>query len=179
MGQRGPAVRTAQRVFPNPFTNGQTRAPRSARGWGRSSRRPGPGAPFRRGGAAATRLPEPGHGCARRQAGAAAGVSGDEIRLSAGVASNGVFDRTGQWFVIWPLPEVVARNSKAWSFTDSQVRHKLVGFGDDGTGTPFWVPRDGSTGVFAWSAIDGEATLLADSVAAFWSGWRAGTLPTY
>ena len=95
------------------------------------------------------------------------------------LASNGMFDRTGQWFVIWPLPEVVARNSKAWSFTDSQVRHKLVGFGDDGTGTPFCVPRDGSTGVFAWSAIDGEATLLADSVAAFWSGWGAGTLPAY
>ena len=87
------------------------------------------------------------------------------------LASNGVFDRTGQWFVIWPLPEVVARNGKAWSVTESQVRHELVGFGDDGTGTPFCVPRDGSTGVFAWSAIDGAATLLADSVAAFWSGW--------
>src|SRR5215468_909264 len=51
------------------------------------------------------------------------------------LASNGVFDRTGQWFVIWPLPEVVARNG------------------------------------IAWSVIDGAATLLADSVAAFWSGW--------
>jgi hypothetical protein len=95
------------------------------------------------------------------------------------LASNGVFDRPGQWFVIWPLPEVVARNSEAWSLTNSQARLGLVGFGDDGTGAPFCVPRDGGAGVFAWSPIDGEATPLADTVAGFLSGWVAGTLPPH
>jgi SMI1/KNR4 family protein SUKH-1 len=95
------------------------------------------------------------------------------------LASDGVFDRTGQWFVIWPLPEVVTRNRAAWSQAASPARCQLVGFGDDGTGAPFCVPRDGSSGVFAWSAIDGAATLLASSVAGFWSGWVASTLPPH
>jgi len=95
------------------------------------------------------------------------------------LASDGVFDRPGQWFVIWPLAEVVVRNGKAWSLTDSPVRRGLVGFGDDGTGAPFCIPRDGGRGVFAWSAIDGQATLLAGTVAGFWSGWLTGTLPRH
>jgi len=94
-------------------------------------------------------------------------------------ASNGVFDRPGQWFVIWPLPEVVTRNREEWSLTDSPARLGLVGFGDDGTGDPFCVPRDGSDGVFHWSSIDGEATLLAGATAEFWPGWVAGTLPPH
>lgn len=95
------------------------------------------------------------------------------------LATDGVFDRPGQWFVIWPLPEVVARNCRAWSWEDSSARRGLVGFGDDGTGAPFCVRRDGSGGVFAWSAIVGEATLLAGTMAGFWSGWMAGTLPPH
>jgi hypothetical protein len=95
------------------------------------------------------------------------------------LASDGVFDRPGQWFVIWPLSEIVTRNREAWSHGGSPGRRELVGFGDDGTGTPFCVPRDGGGGVFAWSAIDGEATLLAGSVARFWSGWVTGTLPPH
>ena len=94
-------------------------------------------------------------------------------------ASNGVFDRLGQWFVIWPLPEVVARNGEAWSLTDSLVRRTLVGFGDNGTGSPFCVRRDGGSGVFIWSAIDGQATPLAGTVAEFWVGWVASTLPPH
>lgn len=95
------------------------------------------------------------------------------------LASDGVFDRPGQWFVIWPLSEVVTRNREAWSLEDSPVRRGLVGFGDDGTGAPFCVPRGGGGGVFAWSAIGGEATWLAGTVAGFWSGWVAGTLPPH
>ena len=95
------------------------------------------------------------------------------------LASNGVFDRAGQWFVIWPLAEVVVRNGEAWSLADSPVRRGLVGFGDDGTGAPFCVPRDGGAGVCAWSAIDGAARLLAGTLAGFWSGWVAGTLPPH
>jgi hypothetical protein len=93
--------------------------------------------------------------------------------------SDGVFDVTGQWFVIWPLAEVIARNQDAWSEEGSSPRRALVGFGDDGTGEPFCVPRDGATGIFAWSPVAGEAILLADNVAEFWSGWVAGTLPAH
>jgi len=95
------------------------------------------------------------------------------------LVSDGVFDRPGQWFVIWPLREVVARNRQAWLWGDSLARQGLVGFGDDGAGAPFCVPRDGSSGVFAWSAVDDEAVLLAGTVAEFWSGWVAGTLPPH
>ena len=95
------------------------------------------------------------------------------------LASDGVFDATGQWFVIWPLAELVTRNQDAWSRDARSPRQALVGFGDDGTGAPFCVIREDGSSVFAWSAIDGEATLLADTVAGFWSGWVAGTLPAH
>lgn len=90
--------------------------------------------------------------------------------------SDGVPDRAGQWFVIWPLAEAITRNRQAWVQDGSPSRRELVGFGDDGTGAPFCVPRDGSSGVSAWSPVNGEATPLADSVPGFWSGWVAGTL---
>jgi hypothetical protein len=92
------------------------------------------------------------------------------------LVGNGVFDRSRQWFVIWPLPGAVTRNRWAWRQGGSLARRELTGFGDDGTGAPFGVPRDGGSSVFAWSAIEGKATLLARSVADFWSGWAAGTL---
>jgi hypothetical protein len=95
------------------------------------------------------------------------------------LVSDGVIDAAGQWFVIWPLAEVITRNQDAWSLGGTSPRRVLVGFGDDGTGAPFCVPRDGGVGVFAWSPITGEATLLADTVARFWSGWVAGTLPPH
>jgi hypothetical protein len=95
------------------------------------------------------------------------------------LVTNGVFDRSGQWFVIWPLPEVVTRNREEWLQDSSPARRELVGFGDDGTGAPFCVRRDGGSSVFAWSAIEGKPTLLARSVADFWSGWAADTLPPH
>jgi len=95
------------------------------------------------------------------------------------LVSDGVFDAPGQWFVIWPLTEVVTRNQDPWSWEDSPARRALVGFGDDGTGDPFCVPRDGGDSAFAWSPIDGAATLLADTVAGLWSRWIEGTLPAH
>jgi hypothetical protein len=94
-------------------------------------------------------------------------------------ASDGLLDRAGQWHVIWPLPDVVARNREAWETEDSPFRRRLVGFGDDGTGVAFCVRRDGGDGVFAWTAFPGEATRLGGSVATFWAAWEAGTLPPY
>lgn len=95
--------------------------------------------------------------------------------------SNGIFDGPGQWFVVWPLADVVARNRLDWSQANAATadRLTLAGFGDDGTGMPFCVPRDGSHSVFVWSALDHEAVLLADTVVEFWTRWRAESLPHY
>jgi cell wall assembly regulator SMI1 len=93
------------------------------------------------------------------------------------LVSDGVFDKPGQWFVVWPLAEVIERNQAAWAQADA-ARRQLLGFGDDGTGAPFCVPRDGGIGVFTWSTIDGQASRLADTVAQFWSGWCQGTITT-
>ena len=94
--------------------------------------------------------------------------------------SNGVFDGPGQWFVVWPLADVVAHNRADWSDAvgDSQ-RLQLVGFGDDGAGAPFCVSRSGRAGVFVWSALDDEAVLLADTLVEFWTRWQADSLPRY
>ena len=116
--------------------------------------------------------------------------------------SNGVFDQglnahgwsaTGNvgyhhelgnnWFVepsvgvIWPLEMLAQENMQRREV--GVLPADLIAFGDDGTGDPFCVPRDGSDGVFYWSPIDGEATLLAGAIADFWSGWVAGTLPPH
>jgi hypothetical protein len=129
-----------------------------------------------------------GNGCEMYPGAADDEIAGAEAALEAvfprelrGIyrASNGLLDRPGQWEVIWPLAEVVGRNREAWDLEDSPFRRRLVGFGDDGTGVAFCVRRDGGDGVFAWSAFTGEATRLGRSVASFWSGWVAGTLPKY
>lgn len=95
--------------------------------------------------------------------------------------SDGVFDRPGQWLVVWPLAHVVDRNQFDWSEADARDADRLtfVGFGDDGTGTAFCVPRDGGNGVFVWAPLDHEAIRLADSVTEFWARWQANSLPQY
>jgi hypothetical protein len=91
--------------------------------------------------------------------------------------SDGVYDRRGEWFVVWPLRDVLEFNLLAWQREDA-TRRELVGFGDNGCGDPFCVPRDGRPGVVIWSAIDAAAHLLADTVDGFWRGWRDGTITT-
>lgn len=94
------------------------------------------------------------------------------------LVSDGVFDKAGQWFVVWPLAQIVERNQRAWAEEEHAERGRLVGFGDDGTGTAFCVPRNGSAGVFAWNPIDERADRLADSVVEFWTGWCGGVIRT-
>jgi cell wall assembly regulator SMI1 len=91
--------------------------------------------------------------------------------------TNGVFDTVGQWFVVWQLAEVVARNRTAWA-VESTARSGLIGFGDDGTGAAFCIPTDGSGGVFVWNPIDSSAERLAETVEAFWLTWIAGEITT-
>ena len=94
------------------------------------------------------------------------------------LASDGVWDEPGQWFVIWPLSEVVARN-RAANQVEGLGRREWIGFGDDGTGSPFCVDRLGGDAVFHWSSIDQEATRLARDVVEFWTAWLAGSLPPH
>ena len=68
-----------------------------------------------------------------------------EVTFPAGLralylASDGVFDEPGQWFVIWPVTELVSRNQAAWA-TGGSTRRELLAFGDDGTGSPLCLAR--------------------------------------
>jgi hypothetical protein len=94
------------------------------------------------------------------------------------LASDGVFDEPGQWFVIWPLAEVVARNQAAWA-DGNHGRRRLLAFGDDGTGDLFCVPIGGGPEIVFWSAIDGTATHLARSLPLLWEAWTTDSLPPH
>jgi hypothetical protein len=89
---------------------------------------------------------------------------------------DGIFDVAGQWFVVWPLAAVVARNKEAWA-AQGVDRRALLAFGDDGTGDPFCVLCDGSRTVVIWSEIEHTATHLADGIEPFWSAWTSDKLP--
>lgn len=95
--------------------------------------------------------------------------------------SDGVFDGPGQWFVVWPLGDVVERNRDDWAGWPGEfaARRDLVAFGDDGTGTPFCTPRDGGPGVFVWSPIEAVSIPVAGTVDEFFTRWRADSLPLY
>jgi hypothetical protein len=91
--------------------------------------------------------------------------------------SDGVFDKRGQWFVVWPLAELVRRNELDWA-ADGIGRRELLGFGDDGIGAPFCVPRDGGSGVFTWNPVDATPYWLANDIDEFWIGWTTGAINT-
>jgi SMI1-KNR4 cell-wall len=93
------------------------------------------------------------------------------------LTSDGVWDIAGQWFVVWPLAQLVDANAvlaedNEWSETD------LVAFGDDGTGNPFCFRRS-ALGIYFWSHVDAEATLLAPDLQTFWDGWMQDRLPPH
>lgn len=85
--------------------------------------------------------------------------------------SDGVWDRDGQWYVIWPLNELVERHG------DVAGARSGLAFGDDGTGNPFCIHADGS--VSYWSEIDAEHTWLASDLESFWSAWLRDELPPH
>ena len=84
------------------------------------------------------------------------------------LVSDGVYDERGRWFVIWPLAALPGRNELDWA-KDGPRRRELVAFGDDGTGGPFCVPRDGGPGVFLWDALTPAPLWLANDVGDFWT----------
>lgn len=93
------------------------------------------------------------------------------------LASDGVFDQRGRWFVVWPLAELPRRNELDWA-NDGAGRRELVAFGDDGTGASFCVPRDGQPGVFLWNPLAAAPFWLANDVGDFWLGWTTGAITT-
>lgn len=92
------------------------------------------------------------------------------------LATDGIFDESGQWFLVWQLADVAKRNLLAWDVEGSE-RSDWVGFGDDGTGNPFCVRRSGGEDVYYWNPIDQEATYLAADAAAFWIAMTSNSLP--
>lgn len=94
------------------------------------------------------------------------------------LTSDGVFDEPGQWFVIWPVAELVSRKQAAWA-TGSSTRRGLLAFGDDGTGAPFCISPGEGPDVFFWDPISDEATYLAPSRTSFWNLWIEGSLPPH
>jgi hypothetical protein len=93
------------------------------------------------------------------------------------LVSDGVFDVRGHWFVIWPLAELPRRNEAEWA-VNAPARQELLAFGDDGTGVPFCVPRDGRAGVFIWNPLAAAPNWLANDAGDFWTGWTTGAITT-
>lgn len=93
-------------------------------------------------------------------------------------ATDGVFHKPGQWFLVWKLQDVVERNVEAWNGAAPEARRHLLAFGDDGTGDPFCVALDGDPAVMSWSPISAEIQPLAPTLRDFWLRWLAGTIVT-
>jgi len=98
----------------------------------------------------------------------------DELR-SLYLASDGVFDTGGQWWVIWPLRILAEQNAERRQA--GVLPAGLIAFGDDGAGNPFCA-EPGQPGVFCWHPIGEWKQPLAPDLAAFWQGWTAGTIST-
>jgi SMI1/KNR4 family protein SUKH-1 len=120
------------------------------------------------------------------------GICGDELaayeqELSASLSfdvrelylvSDGVFDRNGRRFILWPLLESIRRNTREW-FDAEPGRGELVAIGDDGTGGRICVPRDGNSGVFLWDPLVAAPRWLANDLGDFWVGWTTRVITTH
>lgn len=96
------------------------------------------------------------------------------------LTSNGVYSRGGGWLMLWPLERILEWDVEAWRDEPAgSGRLSLIGFGDDGTGAPFCVSRDGGPAVYIWEPIDADMTLLGATLAEFWQRWKTDSLPRY
>lgn len=77
--------------------------------------------------------------------------------------TDGVWDPAGQWYVIWPLDDVVARNA------GTVGERAGVAFGDDGTGNPF---SSKQTAVSATGLRSTPSTHALRRIwSPFWTAW--------
>jgi hypothetical protein len=81
-------------------------------------------------------------------------------------ANDGLFDRDGQWWVIWPLAQMV--EAKAWLARFDGYLERWVPLGDDGTGDPFCFHRADQV-ITRLSTIDGIHETFAHGLADFWT----------
>jgi hypothetical protein len=65
---------------------------------------------------------------------------------------DGRFNKSGQWWVIWPLARLASENAGAWR---RGLPEEFLAFGDDGAGNAFCMRHDGaSQDVLRWNWID-------------------------
>ena len=78
------------------------------------------------------------------------------------LASDGVFDTSGQWWVIWPLGMLAEENERRRRA--GVLPADLIAFGDDGTGDPFRRSRSADGEGQEAVQIGGYGMLACDGV---------------
>jgi hypothetical protein len=90
-------------------------------------------------------------------------------------ATDGVYDRAGEWRVIWPLAELV--EAAAWLRRTNGYPDRWIAFGDNGAREPFCFQRaDGS--ITCLHPIGQEHQKLAPSLTDFWVLMASGSIVT-
>jgi hypothetical protein len=92
--------------------------------------------------------------------------------------SNGLLDKAGQWYFVWPLERIVANSLALRDQTVSGFPVDLVAFGDSGTGDPFCIAMSREERVCRWSPIEAQVQMLADDLETFIVGWLTGRITT-
>lgn len=90
--------------------------------------------------------------------------------------TDGIYDSRAYFDPVWPLDEVLSENLRAF-VDDPPPRDQYLGFGDDGTGNPYCVRRDGGEAVYYFGNILSEVTFLTDGLRALWE--QEGPLPPH
>lgn len=80
---------------------------------------------------------------------------------------EGLYDTSGEWWVVSPVERVVRDNTRAW--TSGELAGDLLAFGDDGTGNPFCIQNEDR--VVRWSWIDGAVERDIGDLSAFLAEW--------
>jgi cell wall assembly regulator SMI1 len=84
-------------------------------------------------------------------------------------AADGLYDKPGDWWKVWPLSRLVDENLRVWA--TAALDEALLAFGDDGTGDPFCVTSDDPMTVVRWSWIDHAIESQVGGMADFMREW--------
>ena len=90
-------------------------------------------------------------------------------------ANDGVYDQAGQWWVIWPLAQVV--EAIVWLTGRDGYPDRWIAFGDDGAGDPFCFQRDNGS-ITCLHMIEQVHQELAPSLTDFWALLSSGSIKT-
>lgn len=89
--------------------------------------------------------------------------------------TDGVYDKAGQWWVIWPLAQMVA--AAAWLRSTNGYPDRWIAFGDNGAGDPFCFQRDEGS-ITCLHMIEQEHQELTPGLADFWAVMSNGAIRT-